>query len=166
MSFRRPHLRFRLRCAVLAAATAAAVALAGCAGDDDLAGPDAATDASIDAAPAGTVTVSGTVPGSDGLVLLGILYPTGGTPQQPTARLCEPLTGDPATISGVFHAPGPTANPCDLGDLAVVTAGSYQIYFGTYVPGQQIAQQCATIDVVVTADAPLTVPMPTLGTCP
>jgi len=155
--------RHRLRNATFALLSSAAW-LAACA-DDAPDFVDAAPDF-VDAAPAGTVSVTGTVAGSDQMVLLGFLYPQGGSPQQHVARLCEPLSGDPATVAAVFHQPGATGNPCDLGGDAIVAAGAYQAFFGTYVPGEQTPQRCATVDLVIDGARAPVIDIPALGACP
>lgn len=128
--------------------------------DDDNASPTPS------AAP-GTITATATdITGSDGLVLLGSVYPTGGSPSAPLAVLCQQISGDPGSVTGEMLELEGTGNPCDLLGPVTFDAGDYDFFFGTYVPGQMTPQMCAEGSVTVNGDTDLTVPTLGAGACP
>lgn len=117
-------------------------------------------------ATAGQATATGSVAGSDGLVLLGSIYQTGGSPSAPLALICASLSGDPATVDAVFSEPEGTGNPCDLLGPMTLDPDTYPVFFGTYTPGSMTPTECAETTVTIDGDVNVTVPALSAGACP
>lgn len=145
-----------LRGCIVAAAVAVTLALsAACGGDDEKSTPTpAASPTAASAGTPGTITlsVSGTIVGQKGKMLLVAANAAGGGPQ--LARACLPITSDSFTVPETAMTDAPAGNdPCSGSTpKTVFPKGSYQVSAGIYAPPAQQPDKSANATVQV-ADA-------------
>lgn len=152
--------------------------MAACGGGDDEEGADAAVtgpdgavvDASTpdasgpDATPTpGTLTIEASgITGANGKIVLAFVQQPGGGAV--VGQICEPVTADPGSISGVAKMQAGGGNPCALGAEVTIDPGMYEVNAGLYTPGMMTPDLCASTTVVVNGDSTAT--LPAFDACP
>jgi hypothetical protein len=98
----------------------------------------------------------------EGLVLLVFAYDD--PPTAPLGAFCEGIDESPDSMSGPIQVIEGEDDPCTLGEPVTFPPGTYGLQAGTYVPGQQTPEQCATT--IADVDGDIEVTLPPLGDCP
>ena len=116
---------------------------------------------SLDAAPAGSVTVRANgVTGATGKAFLVGITPHGTSGFE--GAVCQMVTADPMSFAAVARTPN-AGNPCDLGAVTVFSDGAYDVIGGLYTPGNTAPDLCANTTVTVAGTGDVT--LPPFGAC-